>query len=324
MSEKLLSIIIPIYNVGPYLSRCIDSILLAPGIGSEEIILVDDGSTDGSAVVADSYAERYDFISCYHKENGGLSDARNYGLERAEGRYVFFCDSDDTVIPESLGRIIKRMAETDADVLLWDGISIDENDEPSDFGMDVILTHKGLCRGKMITGTEAMVRQIKDHNRIAMTAWLRACRTDFLKDKNLVFMMGLLHEDELWTPEVMLNAEKVMYFEEKVYCYRMRKGSIMANAASGQKQHAGDLMYILDKLREHYFDQISDGEQLRIILGNWADTYLWMISAYDVCKYDCAVNIPKKDIFKHAVRFKAKIKGLFLLLFGANAYCRLF
>ena len=85
-----LSIIVPVYNVSGYLSRCLDSLLLAANTGMTEIILVDDGSTDDSGNICDSYADRYGFISCYHKENGGLSDARNYGLEYAKGKYVYW------------------------------------------------------------------------------------------------------------------------------------------------------------------------------------------------------------------------------------------
>ena len=127
-----LSVIIPVYNVERYLGRCIDSLLNTKGIENTEIILVDDGSTDESGRIADSYAEKHAVISCYHKENGGLSDARNYGLNRAKGRYVFFCDSDDMVVPGKFCKVIEDLAKSDADVLLWDGMTIGEDDSVSD------------------------------------------------------------------------------------------------------------------------------------------------------------------------------------------------
>lgn len=92
---KKLSVIIPVYNIEDYLSQCIDSLLC--NRTDYEILLVDDGSTDGSSLVCDEYANRCDFIEVYHKENGGVSSARNLGLDKARGEYIYFVDGDDWV-----------------------------------------------------------------------------------------------------------------------------------------------------------------------------------------------------------------------------------
>ena len=106
MSDRpCLSIVIPVYNVEDYLDRCLSSVISASGIQMTEIILVDDGSTDKSGRIADSYADQYEYIESFHKTNGGLSDARNYGLEKAKGKYVVFIDSDDMVVPDGLDRV---------------------------------------------------------------------------------------------------------------------------------------------------------------------------------------------------------------------------
>lgn len=89
----ILSIIIPVYNIESYLNQCIDSLLCSNK--DYEIILVDDGSTDGSSTICDEYATRYSNISVFHKVNGGVSSARNYGLARAKGKYIYFIDGDD-------------------------------------------------------------------------------------------------------------------------------------------------------------------------------------------------------------------------------------
>lgn len=104
-----LSIIIPIYNVESTLRRCIDSVL-AQGINDCEILLIDDGSTDNSPNIADDYANKYNNIYCYHKTNGGLSDARNYGIERAKGLYLTFVDSDDEVAPFTYAPLMRILA----------------------------------------------------------------------------------------------------------------------------------------------------------------------------------------------------------------------
>ena len=319
-----LSIIVPVYNVSGYLSRCLDSLLLAANTGMTEIILVDDGSTDDSGNICDSYADRYDLISCYHKENGGLSDARNYGLEYAKGKYVFFCDSDDMVIPGGLDKALDTLSRSDVDVLLWDGISIDDNDEVIDHGLDSILTHKGIAAGGIFTGTQAMIAQILDHNKVAMTAWLSVCRRDFLMSNGLVFEKGLIHEDELWTPMVMMRAATVMYLPEKVYCYRMRESSIMGSHRETQEKHAKAFVHILNGLYDIYSENIADNAQRKVILANWADTYLWIIACYEVYKFDCAADIPRGKICSCAGRFKSKVKAIILSVLGAKTYAGMF
>lgn len=105
-----LSIIIPIYNVATTLRRCVDSVL-RQHIADSEILLIDDGSTDGSAAIADGYAARHGCINCLHKPNGGLSDARNYGIARAKGRYIAFVDSDDEVADGTYEPLLHQLAE---------------------------------------------------------------------------------------------------------------------------------------------------------------------------------------------------------------------
>ncbi|MBR6987408.1 MAG: glycosyltransferase [Clostridiales bacterium] len=318
-----LSIIIPVYNVELYLGRCIDSLLEASGIEKTEIILVEDGSTDNSGSIADSYAGKYEFISCYHKEGRGLSDARNYGLNRAKGKYIFFFDSDDKIVPDKFSKIIEAAANSDAEVLLWDGVTINEKDEVFESAFDKILVHRGLNdKAGMITGTDAMVSQIKDHGRIAMTAWLRACRRDYLLDNKLFFEEGIYHEDELWTPLVMTGASKVLYIPEKVYCYRIRDNSLMTSMKN-QDKHAGDQVHVLNQIYAHYEEKISDKSKRGVLLANWAETYLWTIKNYEVWKYDCSRQIPRGKILASAGSFKAKCKALLLCLFGVKFYCRL-
>ena len=104
-----LSIIIPIYNVADSLRRCVDSVL-AQRISDCELLLVDDGSTDESGRIADEYAAKHACIRCFHKPNGGLSDARNFGLQHAVGRYVTFVDSDDEVAADTYAPLLDALA----------------------------------------------------------------------------------------------------------------------------------------------------------------------------------------------------------------------
>ena len=106
--DKLVSIIIPAYNCEKYISKCINSVVNQT-YKNIEIIIIDDGSKDNSSVLCDEYAKEYNFITVIHKENGGLSDARNYGLKNAKGKYIFFIDSDDFIDDNTLTVNVNRV-----------------------------------------------------------------------------------------------------------------------------------------------------------------------------------------------------------------------
>ena len=324
MSGKMnLSIIVPIYNVERYLIRCIDSLLSTEGIEDTEIILVDDGSTDDSGRIADEYASKYGFIDVYHKDNGGLSDARNFGLEHASGKIVVFLDSDDMVNPNGFDKVLHAASETDAEVLLWDGAVIDESDNITECP-DLFIEHAGIEKdGRIITGTEAMIRQIEDHKGVAVTVWLRACRRDFLFDNGLFFNKGIIHEDELWTPMVMTYASKVLYIPCEAYCYRIRSGSIMNSPDEDNKKHAEAFVSIMEILYRHYRDSITDSEQRKILLSYWADLYYGAIKKYGSGMSDIRGKVPRCKIAGCAAGLRGKLKGILLVILGPCMYKRL-
>lgn len=312
-----LSIVIPVYNVGDYLERCLDSLIRTQGIEDTEIIIVDDGSTDFSGEIAEKYSSEYSYIKSFHKTNGGLSDARNYGLNQASSKYVFFLDSDDMVIPEGMQKALELLQTTEADVLLWDGVSINEDDYEIESGYEAILTHGGLSKEKeYMSGTEALVKQIKDHRKYAVTAWLLAAKREYLLEHNLLFEKGLIHEDELWTPQVICGSPKVQYLPEKVYCYRIRKGSI--TDSDSQEKHIDSYVCVMEQLYLFFQNQIGDQEQRKILLSNWAEKYLWEIKSF---KGSSKKRIPRKWIFGASRGFKNKVKSIVLLIFGVKGLC---
>ncbi|MBP5416424.1 MAG: glycosyltransferase [Clostridiales bacterium] len=320
--SSVLSIIVPIYNVEKYLRNCIDSLLSSDEISKTEILLIDDGSTDGSGAIARSYADEYMFIRYFSKTNGGLSDARNYGLSQAKGKYVFFLDADDMVTADGISKVIRKASDSDADVILWDGIAIDESGKTIASSYDLILTHDGLPEGPM-TGIDAMTMQIKDHGKACMTVWLRACRRDFLLSSVPEFQHGILHEDELWTPQVMTSAKTVDYLPEKVYCYRVRENSIM-HPSGKDDRHVHSILYIMAKLHTLYDAGIRDKKTRKVLLSGWADTYLFLISKYDFERYASRKDLPRGKIVSASKHGKTKVKALVLRLFGVKIYRRMF
>lgn len=215
----MISIIIPIYNVEPYLRRCVDS-LLRQTCADFELILVDDGSPDGCGAICDAYAVRDDRVRVIHKPNGGLSDARNAGLEIARGEYIAFVDSDDWVVPDYLERMHTVLLETGADICECDILRTygEENIPPIAQSAPTVF------------GTaDALAELIRDgafHQHVWNKLYHRAAIAD------IQFPKGKTNEDEFWTYQVFGRAEKIVKIPDVLYFYFQRPGSIMGETYS--------------------------------------------------------------------------------------------
>ena len=242
-----ISIIVPIYKVEKYLVRCVES-LIAQDFLSLEIILIDDGSPDRCGEICDNYAKKDARIIAYHKPNGGLSDARNYGLERAHGEYVLFVDSDDYLEPQACANLWKEARAGFADII----ISKMALEKPSE----------GMARFEKVAED-----RFQYHRIYSGPAYLMGCleggalrvevirtmfRRDFLVRNDLYFEYGILHEDEEFTPRALLKAERVVLTDYVYYHYdNSRSDSIMNSTALNAKKIA-DRVKIYDGLRKLY------------------------------------------------------------------------
>ncbi len=219
MAPKL-SFILPIYNVARYLPQCIDSILSQMTCDCE-IILVDDGSTDGSGAICDAYAQGDPRITVLHKENGGLSSARNAGMEIAQGDYVCFVDSDDYLAHGSVGPLLDWLEGGTADILFLqcDKVYPDGTLEPMADG----ITADGI-RGK---SREQVLAFLAGCPKFPASAWAKLWRRDFLRENGLEFPGGRLSEDLGYCLDAFLLAKSFDVLEAPFYRYRQsREGSI--------------------------------------------------------------------------------------------------
>ena len=310
-----LSIVIPAYNVEKYLAVCLDSLLAAEGIEGTEIIIVDDGSTDDTLKIVGEYSDNYKNIRLISKENGGPSAARNLGLNEASGKYVFFCDSDDEVVPELFSRVISMTEETDVDVIMWDSDLIYENRSYLVNNNRGFFSHEGLEKVERVyTGKEFVGTLLENSGNFVCTVWLGAYRKDYLVDSGFFFEAGLIHEDELWVPRVLLNAETVFYYPVKLYNYRVHKGSIMNPGSHDRKKHVDSLMQIYPSLYG-YFDEVIEDDHLRRLLeGNLTKKYLHMIYKFHVVKYGYSKKIDKRRLWRTALRIRDKVMILLLYI----------
>ncbi len=234
MNEKrLITVIVPVYKVEEYLDRCINSIV-EQTYDNLEIILVDDGSPDHCPELCDEWARKDKRIKVIHRPNGGLSAARNDGIRASNGEYLLFVDSDDYLENNACERFIGYA--DDVDIVIGEA-TIVENGKP------IPRVHTNLIENYVYTGPEYSQTAIKKGQWFAAACY-NFYRVNFLKENNLYFMDGVLHEDIDYTPRLFLAAKKVKYLHFQFYNYIIRNDSITGHI---ERRHFEDLLKIYSK-----------------------------------------------------------------------------
>ncbi|MCH5191181.1 MAG: glycosyltransferase family 2 protein [Oscillospiraceae bacterium] len=215
----LFSIIIPIYKVEEYLNQCVDSVL-AQDFKDYELILVDDGSPDRCPQICDEYAEKDSRIVVIHKENGGLSDARNAGILKAQGEYIVFIDSDDYWDNmHALSLIADKVNDEHTDIIAY-GRKRLYNGELQDCNHRYFSEYKGL------DPAETLYSLVAD-GKLYVTAWAMSLRRSFVLENHLLFKKGIKSEDIEWGIRLFALEPSWAFLTEVFYVYRAkREGSI--------------------------------------------------------------------------------------------------
>lgn len=219
MEEALVSVIVPVYNVERYLHKCIQSIV-NQSYKNLEIILVDDGSTDMSRGICQSFAQKDKriFIEC--KKNGGLSSARNYGLEKAKGEYVCFIDGDDYVHPDMIKILYKEICNSGEDFVYCQYQKVNENEEY--YFEELAQQYTTVVQSKK----EAFHVLLSEELEIKL-AWNKLYKKSLFND--VKYKEGYLHEDEYIIHHLLNKVEKIKKINLKLYYYIQREGSIMSS-----------------------------------------------------------------------------------------------
>jgi len=223
--RKKVSIIIPVYNVEDYLVECLHSVITQT-FKDIEIILVDDGSTDRSLEIINSFAGKDERIKIIHQTNSGVSAARNTGICASSGEYVLFVDSDDMIMPNSVEKLYKKANETGSDLLLGNALSCASN-APISVGFK---RNAELNSQAGISGEECYIKLMNVSNAFPPLVYLFFMKQELIIRKKLFFKKGIIHEDELWCIQAMLNATRVTMIDFNYYYYRKREGSLMNSA----------------------------------------------------------------------------------------------
>ena len=236
MDNELISIIVPVYKVEKYLEKCVNSILKQT-YTNLEIILVDDGSPDKCGQLCDELAKTDDRIKVFHKENGGLSDARNYGVERANGEYIGFVDSDDYThecMYEELYKAIKKSGTSIAEC----GVTrVYKNTlRPHYEGEDYFL----------VLDREGYLKEYLENKRLYGSAWCKLIHRDLAK--KIKFPTGKIYEDAFYTLELLKTVDKYTLISGNYYYYYIRENSITTRSFSSKDM---DYIEIMNEIEDY-------------------------------------------------------------------------
>ena len=267
-----------------------------------EIIVVNDGSTDNSEKIIEKYKQKYSNIIYYVKENGGLSDARNYGLYRAKGEYIIFVDSDDLIETSTCQELYQKVTKHNLDILKFN--YYDEKNNRN--GLNERLNYLN----KLYTGEEYL-KQVLSQGEVSIVAWNAIYKREFLQQNNFWFKKGILHEDELWTPQVMIKAKRIMQIPEVYYYYKSNPTSITAK--KDKTKNALDIInscYELDNVYKDIYDK-----KLKKMLENTLVTkYLEAFVMGKLYRNETIKYVKKQFLVKKSYTLRNKLKvALFLI-----------
>ncbi len=284
--NKDLSVIIPVYNVSEYLIPCLDSVKKAIGHLNAEVLLIDDGSTDGSGTIAETYAQGDPCFICFHKENGGLGSARNYGVRQATGKYLMFLDSDDLIEPDMYDNMFELAEETESDITICN-VSRFDSKRFSTSNLH-LLEFNGLCGNRVthITRNHALFYDTIACNKLI--------RRSFFTENGFAFPENHVRfEDIPVTLPMHYLANQVAIIQKPEYLWRIREGE-----SKSITQSNSSIKNLLDRIKglNHVFDfyeAINDKKLLKSlqvkVLKVDLNIYLNMIG-----------HIPKKTAKRYA------------------------
>lgn len=276
-----LSIIVPIYGVEQYLHKCVDSLLSQDLPSSEyEIILVDDGGKDACPQICDDYAAAHDNIRVMHRKNGGLSAARNSGIEVAKGEYVMFVDSDDYIEPNVLKGLLAQVERDNLDVLRYRLQYVNPQYE-------VYNPYKSdPFKGNNYSEVPADgVSFLNSRMSTACYAWAFVLKRELLE--GCIFTPGIYFEDTDWTPRMLCKANRVASTNTVVYNYLQREGSI-TNAVnrSKLKKVLDDKIHLIATLQQQAIDLKKSGRYNRWYRDMISDNVVSIIGMLSMEFYD--------------------------------------
>lgn len=310
MKKPLVTIIIPVYNVEKYIAECLNSVIRQT-YSNIEVIIINDGSNDNSYEIIESYSKKYNNLKIIDQENKGQSVARNVGLTKAKGKYIYFLDSDDYIKDITIENLVSKMEENKLDLIRFSAeVIYDKNIKykPSNYNLE-----KYFKKDTLYTKDEFL--KINKRAFIASPV-LFMVKRDILTRNQIIFYPGIIHEDELFTLEVFLNVNRIMYDPYPYYMRRYRQGSTMTSIGSENVYYSfnsrGVIVSELKKMLKKYHNK----RELKLIkrrLRSNNDTMLLNNYIDKVHKRRIITKANNYGVFRYNIkRFLLTIRLLFI------------
>lgn len=317
------SIIIPIYNVERYLKKCVESVL-SQTVQNYEIILVDDGSPDNCGIICDHLAQENNRIKVIHKENGGLSSARNAGINIANGKYLIFLDSDDYWDDKNaLYNISNQLEETDADVLVFPAKRYYEENNKYTYILNLEVDRKQVTNNDKFSA----IKYLLENNIYRAAAWNKVVRKSIVDKYAMRYKEGYLSEDMEWCGDLLIYAKRFDFYKNPFYVYRQQRvGSITKDKS---EKLVADKIYMCEKGLNQAINESNS------IMGNLLASYyayeysvslgvsgnvknrellIKMKSLQRLLKYDICAKVKKVSRLKKIVGYEMTRKILCLFI----------
>ncbi len=279
----MISVIVPIYNVEKYLEKCIQSIQ-SQTYRDIEIILVDDGSPDDCGRICDKYKEGDSRIKVIHKLNGGLSDARNAGIEVASGDFISFIDSDDYIHPQMLEILYHNLISAKTDISVCAFREVSENEE-------IAINQISEPVQTETFADEQVMNQLYERNLITVVAWNKLYRREIFAHNR--YCKGKIHEDEFLIHHLLHACKRIVYTKQPLYFYVQRKSSITGavkwnQVSDGWQAYKERLQFLKDNSYEQmhiwtklhmlhyivvYYEKLTSVAQAEALLQEWRNAF---------------------------------------------------
>ena len=298
-----VSVIVPVYNVEKYLKKCLDS-LATQTLEDLEVIIVNDGSPDNSQKIIDKYTKKYPNMHGYLKKNGGLSDARNYGIKYAKGEYVAFLDSDDYVKSDMYEKMYLKAKENDYDMVVCD----------INYVYDNHVKRVGSGIREDTTDIKSIYRTIHP------AAWNKIFKKELLQD--IEFKKGVWFEDVEFIYRLLPDIKSIGVVHEAFNQYVQREGSITNTINPKIYDYIDNMNGIVDFYKKEKLYSKYQKELEYVYIRYIYATFIKSVSRYEYDEYLKAVDIAIKNVKKHFPKYRRNkyfyqnFKGLYLVIFN--------
>ena len=278
MHEPCVSVVIPMYNLEKYIAACLDSVLNQT-MTDLEIICVDDGSTDGTRQIVQRYMERDQRIQLIVQENAGQSAARNAALSRVQGRYTYFLDGDDSIVPQAMEEAVAFAQEHDLELVAFDVRNTYESPDMARAYPQSATAYQRRQPHPAETDGPSLFRSLQGHQEYFCAPPAHLFRTDFLRAHALRFYEKIIHEDELFTLQAYLRARRAGYLPKTLFVRLLRSGSTMTKTPG--MRNVNGYLTVCQALDWEMASGSYDAETVKMVAQKMVDFLQQAVALYE-------------------------------------------